>query len=73
MCHETSCGHGHHGHHGMRQHQHHSGGCCCTHGHGMRRFPTREEILTELEEYLKQLQTETKGVEEQIAEFRKTG
>jgi len=39
----------------------------------MRRFPTREEIIAELEEYLKQLQAEVKGVEERIAEFRKGG
>jgi len=39
----------------------------------MRRFPTREEITAELEEYLKQLQAEVKGVEEHIAEFQKSG
>jgi len=37
----------------------------------MRRFPTREEIVAEMEEYLKQLQAEIKGVEEHLAELKK--
>ncbi len=37
-----------------------------------RRFISREEIITRLEEYLKQLQAEAKGVEERIAELKKT-
>ena len=36
-----------------------------------RRFPTREETIGRLEEYLKQLQAEAKGVEERIAELKK--
>lgn len=40
-------------------------------GHGSRRFPTREEVIGRLEEYLKQLQAEAKGVEERIAELKK--
>ncbi len=46
-------------------------------GHGShqfltrRRFPNREEIIGRLEEYLKQLQAEAKGVEERIAGLKK--
>jgi hypothetical protein len=48
------------------------------HGHGLggfgqRRFPTREEIIEGLEEYLKQLKAEAKGVEERLAELKKEG
>jgi len=55
-------------HHGGRMH----------HGHGLggfeqRRFPTREEIIEGLEEYLKQLKAEAKGVEERLAELKKEG
>jgi len=35
-----------------------------------RHFPTREEQIAWLEEYLKELQAEAKGVEERIAELR---
>jgi hypothetical protein len=38
-----------------------------------RHFISREEIVSQLEEYLKQLQAETKGVEERIAEMKKRG
>jgi hypothetical protein len=38
-----------------------------------RRFVSREEIIPELEEYLKQLQAEAKGVEERIVELKKEG
>jgi hypothetical protein len=34
-------------------------------------FPAREEVISELEEYLKELRLEIKGVEERIAELRK--
>ena len=67
------CGCGHHAHHAVGQAGHHGGGCCCGHGYGMRRFPTREEVLAELDDYLKQLQAEVKGVEERIAELKKAG
>jgi len=40
-------------------------------GYGHRRFPTRNELISELEEYLKQLKAEMKGVEERIAELKK--
>jgi hypothetical protein len=36
-----------------------------------RRFVSRDEIISKLEEYLKQLQAEAKGVEERIAELKK--
>jgi hypothetical protein len=35
-----------------------------------RRFPTREERIAWLEQYLKDLQAEAKAVEERIAELR---
>jgi len=65
MCHETDCGcscgcGGHHGggfRHGFMQH----------------RFITKDEIITHLESYLTQLRAEAAGVEERIAEFKKTG
>ena len=38
-----------------------------------RRFISREEIISKLEEYLKQLQAEAKGVEERVAELKKEG
>lgn len=72
MCHtgEFSCRH--HGHHGLSRVGHHDS-CCHGPSHLMRGFPTREEIIAELEEYLKQLQAEVKGVEERIAELQKKG
>ena len=70
MCHTGEFGCGHPGHHGPGRVGHHES---CCHGpiHLMRRFPIREEITTELEEYLKQLQAEVKGVEDRIAELQK--
>jgi hypothetical protein len=49
---------------------------CCNHEHGVgqrfqRRFVTKEEQITWLEGYLKDIQTEAKAVEEQIAELKK--
>jgi hypothetical protein len=38
---------------------------------GNERFPAREEIIGELEEYLKELEAEVKGVEEHIADLKK--
>ena len=66
--HHEYCDYGHHGMGEQWQHQH---GCCCHPGYGLRRFPTREEIIAQMEEYLKQLQAEVKGVEERLAELRK--
>jgi len=69
---EYGCGcHSYHGHHSPGgEGYHHEGGCCGS-GHGHRRFFTKEEVITHLEEYLKQLQAEAKGVEEHISELRK--
>jgi hypothetical protein len=71
-------GHEHHGHHeqGMNREGCHGGcNCGCHQPHrGMRfnrHFVSREEVITRLEEYLKQLQAEAKGVEERIAEMKK--
>ena len=38
-----------------------------------RRFISRDEIVSRLEEYLKELQSEAKAVEERIAEIKKRG
>ena len=76
--------HPHHGHggecfHGGRGGHHRHGGECCHGGEGSawgpgapfrRHFPTREEQIAWLEEYLKELQAEAKGVEERIAELK---
>jgi len=75
--HGGDCGCGEHEHYGMHRMWHHDGcRCGCHHPGGMgfhRHFIPREEIIAKLEEYLKQLQAEAKGVEERIAEMRKTG
>ena len=71
MCHTSECGCGHPVHHAPQSMGHHSWGCCCAPGHPFRRFPTKEEVVAQLEEYLKNLQAEAKGVEEHIAELRK--
>lgn len=46
---------------------HHHHGCC----YEVRHFPTREEMIEELEEYLEQLKAEVQGVEERLAELKK--
>jgi len=71
MCHHPDYGCEQHSHHAPPHGWHHHRGCCCGTGYTARRFPTREEIIEELEEYLKQLKAEAKGVEERIAEIRK--
>ncbi len=70
MCHQIYHGHGHSAPHVPMEHGGHTQGCCCTSGHGMRRFPTREETITQLEEYLKQLKAEAEGVAERLTELR---
>jgi hypothetical protein len=81
-------GHGHHhggsheerneGYHGHHEHGGHHDGCRCRchHSHGgmgfHRHFISQEERIARLEDYLKQLQAEAKGVEEKIAELKKT-
>ena len=75
--HHGDCGCGGHGR-GENQGRHHGGCNCGCHRHqgGMgfhRRFISQEEIVARLEDYLKQLQAEAKGVEERIAELKKKG
>ncbi|MFC1900492.1 hypothetical protein ACFLYN_02750 [Chloroflexota bacterium] len=62
---------GHHAHQGHGGTVEQSGGCGCHSGQGFRRFPNREEQLSHLEEYLKALQAEAKGVEERMTELKK--
>jgi len=71
MCHTSECSCGHPTPHAPQSVGHHSWGCCCTPSHPLRRFPAKEEVVVQLEEYLKNLQAEAKGVEEHIAELRK--
>ena len=74
--HGGECGCSGHGEH--HRHHDHGGHCGCgcegkAWGPGSpfrRRFPTREERIAWLEEYLKDLQAEAKGVEERIAEMK---
>ncbi len=70
--HHGGCGCGHHGHHapwdvGHHREHHHIP------GYRRRRFLTREEVIAQLEEYLKNLQAEAKGVEERIDDLKKGG
>jgi len=75
--HGEDCGCGGHGDHGMHPggYDHGGCGCDCHQHHGAmgfhRRFIPREEIIARLEEYLKQLQAEAKGVEERLVELKK--
>jgi len=71
MCHQVDYGCEQHFRHSAHRGWHHHEDCCCDFGYAPRRFPTREETIEGLEEYLKQLKDEAKGVEEQIAELRK--
>lgn len=77
--HGEDCGCGGHGHHWMYGggHHRHFCGCGCHQQHeGMgfqRRFVSREEMISSMEDYLKQLQAEVKGVEERLAEMKKEG
>ena len=79
MCQRASYGHGSHefcgrgypSHHGVAGREHSNQGCGCHHGHEPRHFPTREETIARMEEYLRQLQAEAKGVEEYLSEIRK--
>ena len=64
--------------HGMAEMgMHHTGMCGCGGGMGMgmdknswRKFMGKDEKIAKLEEYLKQLQMEEKGVMEKIAEMK---
>jgi hypothetical protein len=71
MCHHPDCGCEQHFHHAPPRGWHHRWGCCCRPGYAPRRFPTKEEIIEDLEEYLKQLRAEAKGVEERITDLKK--
>ncbi len=71
MCHTSEYGCGYPAHHAPARASHHSWGCCCAPDYPHRRFLTREEVIAQLEEYLKNLQAEARGVEERIAELRK--
>jgi hypothetical protein len=69
-------GHCHYEDHGMHRGCHHEGcNCHCHRHHGEmgfhRRFISQEEMGAQLEEYLKELRAEAKGVEERIAELKK--
>lgn len=66
------CGHGEsYGHHG------HDAYCCQQGGfHGRpfhRHFPSREERIARLEDYLKEIQTEARAIEERLAEMKAAG
>ena len=73
MCHHPDYGCEQRLHHAQRPGLHQHWGCRCGPGHAPQRFPAREEIVEELEEYLKQLRAEARGVEERIAELKKEG
>jgi hypothetical protein len=65
-CDSEACSCSCHGHH-------HGGGCECGEEEGFeRQFYTREEKIEMLEEYLKDLKAEQKGVEEALEELKKT-
>ena len=58
------------GHHGWGNE---SSSCCCGGGHPFgfqRRFSTREEEAAALEDYLKELEAEAKGVRKRLVEMR---
>jgi hypothetical protein len=71
MNHMSECGCGYQANQESCQGAHHSGGDCCDSGHTHRRFFSKDEIINHLEEYLQQLQSEAKGVEEHIAQLKK--
>ena len=73
MCHHSECGCEQHSRHIPQHGLHHQRGCCCVSGYAPRQFPTREEMAGKLEEYLKQLSAEARGVEERIAELKREG
>jgi hypothetical protein len=73
-----------HGHHHHRHHRHKDcscgesceckgggGQCGCDHGGFRRRYQTKSEQISELEEYLAELKVEVQAVEERLAELRK--
>jgi len=46
-------------------------GCCGDGSHFQRRYQTKEEEITELENYLKDLKLEVQAVEEHLTDLRK--
>lgn len=70
---------GEHGHHGAYRGEAPHPGCACAchqspgYGGFRRHFVSSEEVAGQLEEYLKELRAEAKGVEEQLAELKKKG
>ena len=67
MHHFDKSGCGCHEHHQL---SHHSGGHCRASGMPHRHFMSKEETIKHLEEYLQQLQSEAKGVEEYINKLK---
>lgn len=63
------------GHGKYYRHHGYEAGCCQpggSHGHQFpRQFPTREEQIGRLEEYLKDLKAEAQGLEEHLEKLRK--
>jgi hypothetical protein len=45
--------------------------CCCGNGGFERRYQTRAEKISELDEYLKELKKEVQAVEEQLADLKR--
>ncbi len=70
MCHTNEYGCGYPARHAPSSVSHHPWGCCAP-GYGSRRFFTREETISQLGEYLEQVQAEAKGVEERIDDLKK--
>ena len=71
MCHHHEFGCGHPGHHAVWGVGHHHCGCGA---HGYPQHPaTREESISQLEQYLKDLQVQAKALEERISEMKKAG
>ncbi len=78
MCCNDGYGHGHEHHHSHQHHGHHE--CCCDEsccedngyeGKFHRRYQTKAEVISELEEYLAELKAEALAVEEKLTELRK--
>ena len=70
MCHHHEFGCGHPAHHAVWGVGHHCG--CGAHGYPQQPA-TREESISQLEQYLKDLQAQAKALEERISEMEKAG
>ena len=71
MHHSSGYSCGHHAHHGFSGASCCHGGGCHDGGHKPRHFFSKEEVINQLEEYLKELKAEAKGVEEHIEQLKK--